>query len=159
MLRLIPKSTKFGLLLLVAAHDVAFADAIYSYTGNYFTYAGNSVLDQYAYSASSRVEFTAHTPNAWQGPGFAFPSITSWSITDGTQTFSGSSANTPVINLVPDVLNVMKFWTIHITPECVNCFITINTTNNGSGQSYDWGQNVAFNYGGNWRPREFGSCR
>lgn len=125
------------------------ASVTYEYTGEYFTYAGNTVPASLEYNSADRIELSFTTNVAVTG--FGKFQVELWSISDGTQAFDSSSGiGFSAFSLTPDPADIFKYWEINITPPCGNCFETINTTNTESGRVYDFAQNILFNYGGNW---------
>ena len=140
----------FGCL---AAHGTAHANFVYTYTGQPFTYAGNTVVDSLAYSGANYLSFTFTTGDLLAGSNPISPVMTAWSFSDGTQTFSsmdGISLNG--FSVTPGIAadSVFSNWEIWVTPPCAECFIELNTTNAADGRVYDWAQNELSNYGGNW---------
>lgn len=68
----------------------ALADVTYTYTGNSFTDAGNTVTDSLTYSNLSRIEFSFTSPNELTGSTPLHPTVSSWNFSDGTQSFTSS---------------------------------------------------------------------
>lgn len=136
-------------LILFSAQ--ANASFIYSYTGNPFTYAGNTDPSQLAYSSESFIEFSFVTNEKLQfGASYAAPAI--WKFSDGTQSFSsldGILFDQFIVSVSNDLTKIFDSWYIDITPEQFLYVETIQTRFEGPGLTGDWGQNKLYNYGGN----------
>lgn len=156
------KRSAMSVLLIsgMAIGSTAQADFIYSYTGNSFTYAGNSVPSSLAYSTKNLISFTFITAQQVVGVGAVNPVASSWVFSDGTQTISSLDALKPAsfqLTVTPSnsQVKVFDYWTIALNTNIpfTNFPNYLNTTYDLNQYSqylvYDWGQNQLGNYGGN----------
>jgi len=142
------------LLMFMALPINAIGSYLYTYTGNPFTYSGNTDPSNLAYSNSNNVEFSFVSDVLLQ-PTTIITIPTDWYFSDGTQTYTSSDGVTfDQFYLTPSSTLGVVFddWYIDISPACTGCGYaqTIQTRNQGAGLIGDWGQNYLGNYGGNW---------
>jgi hypothetical protein len=137
---------------LVMPVSVSATEYTYTYTGNSFSYAGNS-SPLMAYSEANRIAFS-FTAEEVLAP-LTTVSPTTWSFSDGTQTFNSEEGYNlngfAITSANPSAENLFSDWMFHLdaSSSCESCVVALNTSNSGA-QVYDWAQNQLFNYGGNW---------
>jgi hypothetical protein len=155
------KAIKISIFIISAFFAASLeASYTYTYTGNNFSYAGNTQPGEKAYDLTKKITFSFTTSQAVENMELGMPIFNEWTFSDGTQIVNSMN----IVGLENFLLlvsasaapgKVFEQWDIHLNynlplSSYPNFLNTTNRLNQFSQPLvYDWGQNELGNYGGN----------